>query len=49
MKGYEWGIKPPKTMKRFHLFLLRKEYQIKSENLVVTLNVTRDFIFCVSY
>jgi hypothetical protein len=45
IKGYQWGIKSPKTMLTFHLFLLRKKYRIESENLVVTLNVTSDLRF----
>jgi hypothetical protein len=49
MKAYQWGIRLPKMIGKFHFFLLRKGYQIKFENIVVTLNVTRDLIFCVLY
>jgi hypothetical protein len=49
MKAYQWGIKLPKMIRKFYLFLLRKGHYIKCENIVVSLNVTRDLILCVSY
>jgi hypothetical protein len=36
-------------MRMFYVFLLTKVYEMKFENSVVTLNVTRDLIFCLTY
>jgi len=49
MKAIQWGIKLPKRMRKFYLFLLTDGYQIRFENIVVTLNGTRDSLFCTTY
>jgi len=48
-KSINGEYKPPKKIRKFYSFLLPKEYEIKFENLVVTLNVIRDLILCLSY
>ncbi len=48
-KSINGEYKQPETMRKFYSFLLAHEYEIKFESLVVTLNVTRDLILCLSY
>ncbi len=48
-KSINGEYKKPETVRKFYSFLLANEYEIKFENLVVTLNVTRDLILCLSY
>jgi hypothetical protein len=43
------GNKTVKDNGKVSLILFKKGISNKSENLVVTLSVTRDLIFCVSY
>jgi hypothetical protein len=38
-----------KNDEKIVLFLVNKSYEARLENFIVTLNVTRDFSFCLIY